>query len=113
PVEESCVRGNLAVTSMDSHDTPGPTLGMLRTSRPVAFDLSRRQPPAVRGAAGWSTRHIQPATLLAVCWQGCRRLVGPLCLLCPIAGQLSVGVLPCYRSPVVRYAASRSGLNTY
>ncbi|RZS04212.1 hypothetical protein BHM03_00034500 [Ensete ventricosum] len=84
---------------------------MLQTSRPIAFGLPRRQPSIVRGAAGWSAHRIRPVALPVACWQGCRRLVGSLRLLCPIAGQLSIGVLSCYRSLVVGYATGWSGSN--
>ncbi|RWW84041.1 hypothetical protein BHE74_00007396 [Ensete ventricosum] len=80
---------------------------MLQTGRLVAFGLPRHQPSAIRGAAGWSARRIRPVAFPIACWQGCRNLVSPLRLLCPTADQLPTGVLPCYRSPVVRYSTGQ------
>ncbi|RRT53460.1 hypothetical protein B296_00019844 [Ensete ventricosum] len=75
------------------------------------YRAANRQLPVVRGVVGWSAHRIRPATLPTTYWQGCRRLVGPLRLLCLATGHLPVGVLPCYRPPIVRYATSRSGPN--
>ncbi|RWV87087.1 hypothetical protein GW17_00050956, partial [Ensete ventricosum] len=97
PDEESCVRKG----HLHGHAPNRLLSGILQTGWPVVFGLSCRQSPAIRGATSWSTCRIWSATLPAPYWQGCRRLADPLRLLCPVVGQLSIGVLPCYRLPVV------------
>ncbi|RWV94991.1 hypothetical protein BHE74_00056024 [Ensete ventricosum] len=110
PSEDSRVH---KVAFADSHDTPGPTSGRLLRRGSMRPSCTKaltellvlgRDPPTIKSG---STRCIRPAT----CWHGCCRLVGPLRLLCPAVGQLTTGVLPCYRPPVVRYVMGRSGPN--
>ncbi|RWW41345.1 hypothetical protein BHE74_00053176, partial [Ensete ventricosum] len=104
--EESCVRKG----HLHGHAPNRLLSGILQTGWPVVFGLSCRQSPTIRGATSWSTCRIWSATLPAPYWQGCRRLAGPLRLLCPVVGQLSIGVLPCYRLLVVRLTWGAVGL---
>ncbi|RZR92925.1 hypothetical protein BHM03_00021311 [Ensete ventricosum] len=68
------------------------------------MDLSHREHVIVAGIVGWSVcraRSVRPPT---VHWQGCRKLVGSLRLLCHAADPLL-----CYRSSTVRCAADQVG----
>ncbi|RWW57787.1 hypothetical protein BHE74_00035397 [Ensete ventricosum] len=49
--------------------------------------LTRHQPPAIKGVAGWSTLRIRSAMSPAARYQGHCRLVGPSCPLCHVASR--------------------------